>query len=55
MREGLAGLALGKAAFEVRVTPGGLLRPEGLDEVEFFFSANPGEPPRPLAQGGLGW
>jgi DNA repair protein RecN (Recombination protein N) len=50
VRQGLAGLALGKAAFEVRVTPGALLRPEGLDEVEFFFSANPGEPPRPLAK-----
>jgi DNA repair protein RecN (Recombination protein N) len=50
VREGLGGLALGKAAFEVRVTPGDTLRPEGLDEVEFFFSANPGEPPRPLAK-----
>jgi DNA repair protein RecN (Recombination protein N) len=50
VRQGLAGLALGKAAFEVRVTPGATLRPEGLDEVEFFFSANPGEPPRPLAK-----
>jgi DNA repair protein RecN (Recombination protein N) len=50
VREGLAGLALGKAAFEVRVMPGELLRPEGSDEVEFFFSANPGEPPRPLAK-----
>ncbi len=50
VREGLAGLALGKAAFEVRVAPGQVLRPEGVDEVEFFFSANPGEPPRPLAR-----
>ncbi len=50
VREGLAGLALGKAAFEVRVMPGQTLRPEGSDEVEFFFSANPGEPPRPLAK-----
>jgi DNA repair protein RecN (Recombination protein N) len=50
VREGLGGLALGKAAFEVRVTPGHALRPEGLDEVEFFFSANPGEPPRPLGK-----
>ena len=50
MREGLGQLALGKAAFEVRVTPGTGSRPEGLDEVEFFFSANPGEPPRPLAK-----
>ena len=50
VREGLAGLALGKAAFEVRVMPGDTLRPEGADEVEFFFSANPGEPPRPLGK-----
>ncbi|WP_309895391.1 DNA repair protein RecN [Archangium sp.] len=49
-REGLGQLALGKAAFEVRVTPGTQLRPEGLDDVEFFFSANPGEPARPLAK-----
>ena len=26
------------------------MRPDGLDEVEFFFSANPGEPARPLAK-----
>ena len=50
VREGLAQLALGKAAFEVRVTPTEALRPEGLDEVEFLFSANPGEPQRPLAK-----
>ncbi|HYO56526.1 DNA repair protein RecN [Archangium sp.] len=50
VREGLGLLALGKAAFEVRVTPGTQLKAEGLDEVEFFFSANPGEPPRPLAK-----
>jgi DNA repair protein RecN (Recombination protein N) len=50
VRAGLAGLALGKAAFEVHVTPGTTLRPEGLDEVEFFFSANPGEPPRALGK-----
>ncbi|NOK12820.1 MULTISPECIES: DNA repair protein RecN [Corallococcus] len=50
VREGLGGLAMGKAAFEVRVTAGEALRPDGLDEVEFFFSANPGEPARPLAK-----
>lgn len=50
VREGLGGLAMGKAAFEVRVTPGETLRPDGADEVEFFFSANPGEPSRPLAK-----
>lgn len=50
VREGLGMLALGKAAFEVRVTPGTQLKAEGLDEVEFFFSANPGEPSRQLAK-----
>jgi DNA repair protein RecN (Recombination protein N) len=49
-REGLGQLAMGKAAFEVRVTPTGILRADGLDDVEFFFSANPGEPPRPLSK-----
>lgn len=49
-REGLAQLAMGKAAFEVRVTPTGILRADGLDDVEFFFSANPGEPLRALAK-----
>ena len=50
VRDGLGGLAMGKAAFDVRVTAGESLRPDGLDEVEFFFSANPGEPARPLAK-----
>ncbi|MCY1046118.1 DNA repair protein RecN [Corallococcus sp. bb12-1] len=50
VREGLGGLAMGKAAFEVRVTAGESLRPDGLDEVEFYFSANPGEPARALAK-----
>ncbi|WP_426753871.1 DNA repair protein RecN [Myxococcus sp. Y35] len=50
VREGLGQLAMGKAAFEVRVTPGESLRPDGADDVEFFFSANPGEPPRALSK-----
>ncbi|RKH39747.1 DNA repair protein RecN [Corallococcus sicarius] len=50
VRDGLGGLAMGKAAFDVRVTAGEALRPDGLDEVEFYFSANPGEPARPLAK-----
>ncbi|QDF06809.1 DNA repair protein RecN [Myxococcus xanthus] len=50
VREGLGQLAMGKAAFEVRVTPSESLRPDGADDVEFFFSANPGEPPRALAK-----
>lgn len=50
VREGLGQLAMGKAGFEVRVTPTGILRADGIDDVEFFFSANPGEPLRPLAK-----
>ncbi len=50
VREGLGQLAMGKAAFEVRVTPTGILRADGIDDVEFFFSANPGEPQRALAK-----
>ncbi|MBX5484009.1 MAG: DNA repair protein RecN [Myxococcaceae bacterium] len=44
----LEALALGKAVFEVRVALKDALGPDGTDEVEFLFSANPGEPPRPL-------
>lgn len=50
VREGLAHLAMDKAAFEVSVTPSGELGPDGADQVELLFSANPGEPPRPLAK-----
>ena len=45
----LTQLALGRCRFEVRVTPGPL-GPFGADAVEFYFSANPGEPSRPLAK-----
>ncbi|HQG03999.1 MAG TPA: DNA repair protein RecN [Thermoleophilia bacterium] len=55
----LADLAMPHATFEVRLTARGkgaatpeerfaALGPRGGDEVEFFFSANPGVPPRPL-------
>lgn len=57
----LMDLAMPHAVFEVRLTPRGaaegadevenrfaVLGPRGADEVEFFFSANPGVPPRPL-------
>jgi DNA repair protein RecN (Recombination protein N) len=50
VREGLAGLALAHASFEARVLPGEALKPDGVDAVEFLFSANPGEPARPLAK-----
>jgi DNA repair protein RecN (Recombination protein N) len=42
-------LAMERAEFEVRVSPKPA-QADGADHVEFFFSANPGEPPRPLAK-----
>ncbi len=47
VRERLARLAIGKGVFEVRVTAAEL-GPKGADAVELWFSANPGEPARPL-------
>ena len=41
-------LALSGARFRVQVAPAEGLGPEGADEVAFLFSANPGEPERPL-------
>ncbi|MBK9153422.1 MAG: DNA repair protein RecN [Chloracidobacterium sp.] len=48
-------VALEKARFEVRVElrhgeGDDVFRPSGIDRVEFYFSANPGEPPMPLAR-----
>jgi DNA repair protein RecN (Recombination protein N) len=47
-------LALAKAVFAVRfqetATDAANLRASGWDRPEFFFSANPGEAPRPLAK-----
>ncbi|MEW5739225.1 MAG: DNA repair protein RecN, partial [Myxococcota bacterium] len=48
-RDGLARLALGKARFEVHFAAAPL-GPSGADSVEWLFSANVGEPPRPLAK-----
>lgn len=48
-RDGLSRLALAKARFEVRFEPAALSG-TGADAVEFLFSANVGEPPRPLAK-----
>jgi len=48
--EALSGLAMHKARFEVRFARGTSLGSEGLDEIEFLFSANPGEPARPLSR-----
>ena len=43
-------LALPRAGFQVQLAPRDVLRADGADEVEFLFSANPGEPVRPLAK-----
>ncbi|HZH04611.1 MAG TPA: AAA family ATPase, partial [Myxococcaceae bacterium] len=50
VKSGLAGLALGKSCFEVRLTAQETLTASGLDAVEFYFNANPGEPLKPLAK-----
>jgi DNA repair protein RecN (Recombination protein N) len=42
-------LAFSNAEFLVDIKQGEIA-PHGLDRVEFLFSANPGEPPRPLAK-----
>ena len=49
VQAGLSQLALGGARFCVEVHAGPL-GPSGADRLEFLFSANPGEPPRPLAR-----
>jgi DNA repair protein RecN (Recombination protein N) len=49
--EGLAAVALDKSRFEIRVEHRSDIldaSANGSDRVEFFFSANPGEEPRPL-------
>lgn len=50
----LASLAFNQSGLEVRFQEHDdgveALRPGGWDKVEFFFSANPGEPPRPLVK-----
>lgn len=50
MRRELEGLAMAKVHFEVRFCPLAAPGPDGLERAEFFFSANPGEEPRPLAR-----
>lgn len=46
----LSGLSLEKSRLEVRFTPVKEPRQGGAEEVEFYFSANLGEPPKPLAK-----
>ncbi|MEZ5308340.1 MAG: DNA repair protein RecN [Pyrinomonadaceae bacterium] len=52
VEEHLASVALEKAKFEVRfaLREDSAWQENGIDDIEFFFSANPGEPPKPLAR-----
>jgi DNA repair protein RecN (Recombination protein N) len=44
------GFAHARVSFDVAHVPDGRPTPQGLDEVTLAFTANPGEPPRPLAK-----
>jgi DNA repair protein RecN (Recombination protein N) len=46
----LTSLAMPRGRLEIQVLADGPLGPEGADEVQFLFSANAGEPPRPLSR-----
>lgn len=48
--EKLAFLDMEKCRFSVSITPSKKYTETGHDDVEFFISANPGEPPKPLAK-----
>lgn len=54
VEENLKAVALEKARFEVRIettiTNDGSFTAKGFDRIEFYFSANPGESPKPLAK-----
>ncbi|MDN6180503.1 MAG: DNA repair protein RecN [Halomonas subglaciescola] len=50
VQQQLAFLAMGKARFEVTLEPRDTPAAEGLERVQFFISANPGQPARPLAK-----
>jgi DNA repair protein RecN (Recombination protein N) len=46
----LHGLRLEDAVFEVRLAPRSEIGPDGAEQVDMYFSANPGEAPAPLAK-----
>ena len=46
----LADVGLEKSNVEVRFIPVSSPTPHGAEQIEFFFTANPGEPPKPLAR-----
>lgn len=50
VQQQLAFLAMGKARFDVVLEPRDTPTADGLERVQFFISANPGQPARPLAK-----
>jgi DNA repair protein RecN (Recombination protein N) len=49
IRNELKGLSLNNAEFVIDIKEGDIA-PHGSDKIEFLFSANPGEPPKPLVK-----
>ncbi|WP_346795825.1 DNA repair protein RecN [Halomonas sp. Bachu 37] len=50
VQQQLGFLAMDKARFEVEIQSREKAAPDGLDQVQFLISANPGQPARPLAK-----
>ncbi|MBE6694234.1 MAG: DNA repair protein RecN [Ruminococcaceae bacterium] len=50
IRESLTFLDMPKVRFEISVKPTGRFTSDGVDDVEFLVSANPGEPPAPMTK-----
>ena len=50
VREAMAGLGMPGGVFEVAVTQRAAPHASGIDDIEFLISANPGQPPMPLAR-----
>jgi DNA repair protein RecN (Recombination protein N) len=50
VEHGLQAVALEKAEFEVKIEQCESFTANGTDRIEFYFSANPGEPPRALVK-----
>ncbi len=50
IKEGLTSLNFFQADFQVEVAPAAVPGPQGMDQVRFLLSANPGEPLKPLDQ-----
>ncbi len=50
VRDAMAGLGMPGGVFELAVTELATPRASGIDDIEFLISANPGQPPMPLAR-----